>query len=199
MDPLLVDLLFSTDLSVKEMALRLGQPVAEVRKKMAGLGLNWVKERGGLSRGQAALTDIMERLLPGEKVEIEYPIGERLKLDVFCPKLKLAAEFHGQQHFVYVEHFHRDMDGFLDSQRRDARKVEICREKGITLVAFCPQHPMTEEYVFSALMYALRQGQPALRKEPKVKDKTAYQLEAAERQRAYRKRQYQIRKKERKL
>lgn len=199
MDPLLIDLLFSTDMTVKEIALRLGKSVAEVRKQLAGLGLGWVREREGLSRGQAALTNIMERLLPGEKVEIEYPIGERLKLDVFCPKVRLAAEYHGQQHFVFIEHFHRDKDGFRDSQRRDIRKAQLCKEKGITLVVFCAQNPMTEDFVFNSLMEALRESPPTLGREHKVREKTAYQLEAAERDRAYRKRVYQIRKKERKL
>jgi hypothetical protein len=186
-------------MTVREMALRLGRSVGEVRKDLAGMGLGWVRGREGLSRGQAALTNIIERLLPGEKVEIEYPIGERLKLDVFCPKVRLAAEYHGQQHFVFIEHFHRDMDGFHDSQRRDIRKAQLCQEKGITLVVFCAQNPMTQEFVFNSLMQALSEGPATPGRERKVKEKTAYQLEAAARQREYRKRVYQIRKKERKL
>lgn len=199
MDAVITDLLFATDLSVKEIALRLGMPVAEVKARVAALGLGWVRSHERMSRGHAALFSIMERLLPGEDVITEQPIGERLKLDVYCPKYRLAAEFHGQQHFTYVEYFHGDMAGFKDSQRRDARKIEICREKRIALVAFDARDPMTEDYVFKKLLEALRDT-PAVEVgvDPKVKN-DSWALAAQERQREYRKMIYQRKKQERKI
>lgn len=199
MDALIIDLLFSTDLSIKEIAIRCGAPVAEVRARIAALNLGWVRSHERMSRGHAALYEIMCRLFPGEDVVTEQPIGERLMLDVYCPKSRLAAEFHGQQHFVYTEHFHGDMDGFKESQRRDLRKVELCHEKGVTLVAFTAQEPMTEDYVFARLIEAMREGTPAPTRLRKVRDKSEYQLQQADRQRAYRKQQYQLRKRERNL
>lgn len=141
----------------------------------------------------------MEELVPGEKIITEQPIGERLKLDVYCPKYKLAAEFHGQQHFAYVEHFHGDYQGFRDSQKRDERKIELCREKGVTLVAFHSGHPMTEEFVFKSLMEAM-QAAPPVHKLDRVKtEKSVYLQEQAEKNRQYRKREYRRIKQERKL
>jgi hypothetical protein len=198
MDAVLTDLLFTTDLSIREIALRLGIPVAETRARIAALGLGWVRADERMSRGHAALFSIMQKLLPGEDVITEQPIGERLKLDVYCPKYRLAAEFHGQQHFTYIEHFHGDMAGFKDSQRRDARKVEICQEKRIALVAFDARDPMTEDYVFKRLLEAM-QATPPVVVTVDVREKADWALAAQERQREYRKMIYQRKKQERKI
>jgi hypothetical protein len=193
MDSVIVDLL-----STREIAVRVGVPHEEVKTRIAFLGLDWVRARERMSRGHAALFSIMEKLLPGEDVVTEYSIGERLKLDVYCPKYQLAAEFHGQQHFAYVEHFHGDMTGFLDSQRRDARKIEICQEKGVALVAFNATDKMTEDAVFRRLLVAMQDMDPMTHEE-KVKRIDPYREAQLERQRKYRKQTYRMRKQERGL
>lgn len=199
MDPLIIDLLFSTDLSVKEIALRVGLTLAQTKERIAALGLGWVRAHERMSRGHHALYTIMCKLFPGEEVVTEQPVGERLMLDVYCPKFRLAAEYHGQQHFQYVEHFHGNMEGFMESQRRDARKIELCQEKRIGLAVFDARDPMTEDYVFKKMMTALKET-PAVEAGPTVKAiKSDWALAAAERQREYRKMAYRRKKQERKL
>src|SRR3990167_1958624 len=128
-DSLLTDYIFDSNLSPREIAKEFGTTEIAVRKHIRELGLSWVRRRKGhASRGQAALTSIIQKLLPGETITAEEHIGERLKLDVYCAKYKLAAEYHGRQHFSYVEHFHGDIEGFRASQRRDERKIELCKD-----------------------------------------------------------------------
>lgn len=193
-DDRLTDLVFDSNLSTREMAMELGRTELEVKKQIRTLGLSWVRRsKGRVSRGQAALTYIMRKLLPGEKVVSEEHIGDRLRLDVYCPKYKLAAEYHGRQHFFYTEHFHGDKYGFYESQARDARKEELCRQLGITLVVFRYDDHLSEDSVYERLLDALRSA-PAAEDEVKsqgaLKNQPIYQ-DYLNRQRAYRREQYQ--------
>ena len=89
----LIDLLLETSLSISAIARELDVSVNEVNKKINQLGLSWLKEsRKKMSRGQTALTQIMQKILPGEEILNEYHIDDRLRFDVYCPSYKLAAE-----------------------------------------------------------------------------------------------------------
>ena len=89
---LLSDLLFETNYSLSQIADELGCSLGELNKKINSSGLSWIKDkRKKMSRGQTALTTIMQKLLPGEKIINEFHIGDKLKLDVYCPKYSLAA------------------------------------------------------------------------------------------------------------
>lgn len=187
----LTDLVFETNLSNKEMAEELGTTEEEVVRSIRQLGLSWVRrKRGHLSRGQAALTKIMTRLLPGEEIIAEYPLRDRLRLDVYCPRYQLAAEYHGRQHFVYTPFFHRDKQGFYDSQARDEMKEQICKDLGIALVVFRYTDELSEDAVYERLLDAL-QSTPIIREESKLTFKgNPYYENAKARQREYRRQMY---------
>lgn len=191
-DGVLTDYVFASNLSAREMAKELGTSETEVRKRIRELGLSWVRRRDGhASRGQAALTATMRKLLRGQKVVTEHPIGERLRLDVYCPSYKLAAEYHGRQHFYYVEHFHGDMDGFIESKQRDQRKMELCQEADIALVVFRYNDLLDEDTVFQRLLEAMRsvpKDEPEKVKIAKVVD--PYHEAYLQRQREMRKEAY---------
>lgn len=57
-----------------------------------------------------------------------------LYLDFFIPNLKIGIEVHGQQHFEFVPYYHKDMRGFLDSQKRDELKTNWCEKNNIKLI-----------------------------------------------------------------
>lgn len=189
-EELLIDLLLETNLSIAAIAKELGKKEFEIRKDIKRLGLEWAHNKtGSISRGQAALTTIMRKLLPGVPIVNEEPIGERLRLDVYCPRYKLAAEYHGRQHFDYVEYFHDDIYGFQDSLKRDGRKIQICEDLGITLVVFRYNDKLTEEAVLGRLLEAIK---TAPVKEPTVKEYklNPYYEAYKSRQREYRKLAY---------
>lgn len=156
----LTDLLFDTSMTLAQIAKELSISPVELNKKINHLGLNWLKEHHKkMSRGQAALTAIMKKLLPGETIINEHHVGDRLKLDVYCPKYKLAAEYHGRQHFYYTQRFFESKYEFEEAQKRDLKKAELCKEQGITLIVFRYNDQLTEDSVYDRMLHAIRESE----------------------------------------
>lgn len=199
-DAILKDLLFNTNLPVTQIAKELDWTQAQTSKRIKQLGLSWVKRNNRkLSRGHAALTEIMKRLLPGEEVINEHSIGERLLLDIFVPGYNLAAEYHGRQHFFYSNLFHKDKYDFEESKRRDERKIELCIEKGITLVVFRFNDSLDEQVVFERLLDAIRTSEVKVpeKKKPSIKGNPYYER-AKQQKNEYNRQRYRELKKKRK-
>jgi len=170
----LLDLLLDTDLSVPDIAKELKTPQVEVQKQIKDLGLSWIRRRDRkMSRGQAALMQITKRLLPGEEIINEYHIGEMLRLDIYIPKYKLCIEYHGRQHFEHIVRFHPTIDDYEKALKRDERKIELCKEQGITLVAFRYNDQLSEDIVHDRLLGAIRNSSTldVIEKKPRNKAK----------------------------
>jgi hypothetical protein len=190
-DSILKDLLFQTNMSLSDVAEELDLTRYELNKRLKEHGLEWVKRKNRkLSRGHAALLGIMQSLLPGEEIVVEHHVGERLMLDIYCPSYKLAAEYHGRQHFFYSNLFHQSPEDFKRSQQRDERKIELCKEQGIALIAFRFCDKLTEEAVFERMLEAIKETAPV---EPEKKNTfkgNHYYEKMKHRNREYRKAQY---------
>ena len=168
----MVDLLMETSMSLTEIAKELGWTINALNKKINQLGLNWVKTRHKkMSRGQAALTDIMQKLMPNESIVSEHHIGDRLKLDIYCPKYKIAAEYHGRQHFYYTGRFFNSKEDFEEAVERDEKKATLCQEQGIALLVFRYNDKLTEEAVFSRILEAIKNYVPSEEKTNKYNNK----------------------------
>jgi hypothetical protein len=153
----LIDLLLETNSSISAIARQLDVSVNEVNKKINQLGLSWLKEsRKKMSRGQTALTQIMQKILPGEEILNEYHIDDRLRFDVYCPSYKLAAEYHGRQHFFYTSRFFESKYEFEEAQKRDEKKVQYCKDNGIALIVFRYNDSLTEDSVYNRMLEAIR-------------------------------------------
>jgi len=153
----LTDLLFETNLSISAIASELNLTVKEVNSMINRLGLSWLKNsRKKMSRGQTALTSIMKKLLPGEDIINEYHIGNKMKLDVYCPRFSLAAEYHGRQHFYYTSRFFESKYDFEQAQKRDEIKAQYCKDNGIALVVFRYCDSLTEKSVYDRMLDAIR-------------------------------------------
>jgi len=153
----LTDLLFETNLSISAIASELNLSVKEVNSMINRLGLSWLKNsRKKMSRGQTALTAIMKKLLPGEEIVNEYHIGNKMKLDVYCPRFSLAAEYHGRQHFYYTSRFFESKYDFEQAQKRDEIKAQYCQDNGIALVVFRYCDSLTEKSVYDRMLDAIR-------------------------------------------
>jgi len=167
----LIDLLFDSDLTLNQIAKELDINIAVLNKKINSLGLNWLKtSRRKMSRGQTALTLMLKKLIPGEKIINEYHIGEKLKLDIYCPAYKLAVEFHGRQHFYYTGRFFDSKYEFEEAQKRDIKKTEWCKENDIALVVFRYNDSLNELDVCNRLLEAIRES-PKI-ESPKKEKKT---------------------------
>lgn len=76
---------------------------------------------------------LRERFPTQRILEEVYLPGMNLYLDFFLPIEKLAVECQGEQHEKFVEHFHRNQDGFKRSQQRDSVKRQWCDLNNIKL------------------------------------------------------------------
>jgi very-short-patch-repair endonuclease len=177
----LTHLLFETDKSLADIARTLDISLNDLNSTLKKLGLSWIKDhRRKMSKGQTILTSVVKKLLPGENIINEHHIGDRLKLDVYCPKYKLGLEFHGIQHFKYSPLFFESKDAFLEAQKRDDKKIALCKEQGIALVVFRYNDNISEDVVYDRILFAIRQNpvsddQQKKFKKPSIKDNPSYQ------------------------
>lgn len=81
---------------------------------------------------------------------LKRPITKRnLELDCYNAVLKLALEYQGPQHRVYLPLQHKfDIRNFHDQLEKDAWKVERCRELGIDLIVVPDTIPRSEVIAF---------------------------------------------------
>lgn len=67
-------------------------------------------------------------------VEEMTVVGTKLKIDLYNHTKKIAVEVQGQQHDVFVAHFHGTRTGFAKQLDRDAIKADWCDMNGINMV-----------------------------------------------------------------
>ena len=97
------------------------------------------------SYGNKKLITYLKELYPAYTIEVEYHIGERLRLDAYIKNLRLGCEYDGEQHFKFLPIFHQTQEEFLESQERDRRKEELCVQQGISLVRIKYNEKFTKE------------------------------------------------------
>ena len=91
------------------------------------------------SKGHIDARKLLQEIFPTSTIleEVSIRIHPRtvLHLDFYLPLYKMAVEVHGEQHFKFTPHFHRDIMSFCHSKRNDMEKVEWCELNNITLTA----------------------------------------------------------------
>lgn len=99
----------------------------------------WCRDCSSPGQKELLTRSIMEHLL-GQKFKKITPklgaelIGEKLELDGYCSKFKVAFEHQGVQHYEYTPHFHRSLEEFNERLEADNRKRQACENMGITLI-----------------------------------------------------------------
>jgi hypothetical protein len=63
------------------------------------------------------------------------------RLDGYSEKMRLAFEYHGQQHVVHVEHFHRRKQTLERQKNRDEDVRNLCKKNGVCLIEIWPIQP----------------------------------------------------------
>ena len=98
------------------------------------------------------LFDLMERLgITGTKEYMEDDLrnditGAMLRIDFYSKEFNLAVEYHGEQHYAPKPYFDRG-ETLKDRQYRDQLKQNYIKSKGIDLVIWKYDMPVTEENV----------------------------------------------------
>lgn len=104
-----------------------------------------------MSIGADNLLSLLKEIFPFQKILLEYHIGGGLRLDYFLPNLNIAFEYNGRPHYVYSEHFHKNKQGFLDSKRRDFKKIELCQQNKINLIIVRFDEKLTKQLILDKL------------------------------------------------
>ena len=73
----------------------------------------------------------------------DFLYGQRL--DIYIPDINTAIEYQGKQHYEPVAFFGGE-EGLKDNRRRDERKARRCRGKGIRLLYWDYDKPLSEAY-----------------------------------------------------
>jgi len=110
-------------------ASRLGVSSGVVIREADRLGIS--RYKWGLSQGLCLGT--VSEVLGGASWKDEWrdtrfrnpPTGHRYKFDGYFPSHNLVVEFHGYQHFVFPNAFHKTEAQYLASRKRDQHKREL--------------------------------------------------------------------------
>jgi hypothetical protein len=79
--------------------------------------------------------NLVEAVYPTELILEEFYIPyDRLYIDFFLPRKRLAVEVQGEQHYAFSAHFHGTMENFKRAQERDNRKSLWCTMNDIRLI-----------------------------------------------------------------
>ena len=94
-------------------------------------------------------------------------------LDFFLPEYGVAIECQGIQHFEPCDFFGGE-EAFIDCQRRDAKKEELCSDRGITTLYFSDlgidyPYPVIENpNILLSAIYDNESFDPSLWKDPEL-------------------------------
>lgn len=55
--------------------------------------------------------------------------------DFYVPKLNLIIEYHGRQHYEYVDYFHKTVENFEYRKEKDKQKLEVALKHGFNYVS----------------------------------------------------------------
>ena len=76
-----------------------------------------------------------------------------LEIDAYFPKLKLAFEYMGIQHYKWIKFFHKTKKEFEAQQYRDKCKKKLCKRLGITLIKIKYNEKFSEQLVLNKLKH----------------------------------------------
>lgn len=114
----------------KEHKLNLSKYVNKQRKKSSGPHL---KARQIIEELFPSVVILEEVRLPGTK-EVGKAMSRELYADFFIPSLRILIEVHGEQHYEFNAHYHKNRLDFLLAQNRDRQKQYWCELNNITYI-----------------------------------------------------------------
>ena len=103
------------------------------------------------SRGESFIQLVLDKYKIPYKPEHRLP-PNRCKYDFYLPEHNLLIEFHGLQHYQFVEFFHKDQEDFLYKKERDRFKLELARMHRIPIIYFNYKHLEMETEDFENLI-----------------------------------------------
>lgn len=102
--------------------------------------LKIVKQNAKPSKGEAACKKAVEEIFGKEFhcVHMDWlrnpKTNRHLELDLYNHELKIAIEYHGEQHYKKVKRYHKNEDVYEMRKFCDEIKIQLCDQYGIYLI-----------------------------------------------------------------
>lgn len=94
-------------------------------------------------KSETMAIEIIEEIMSEKFIKIRPKWLQKLELDGYCEKLKLAIEYNGIQHTIFSHFFHhKSIKNFETQKARDLLKRELCKKHGVTLITVPFQYNM---------------------------------------------------------
>ena len=74
--------------------------------------------------------------------------------DIYFPKYNLVIEYHGEQHFIFPNYFHKTHKEFTDAKNRDILKKELISKNNIKFIEWNYREALTEKSAYDKLIKA---------------------------------------------
>lgn len=118
----------------------------DVNVNVAPYVINWATKAP--SAGAQQVKDFIKKHCKTNIWLEEFRIPKTLlRADFVNLTLKFVIEFNGRQHSEYVKHFHRSRLGYVNSIKRDIKKVEAWERNGFIVVEVEDEDlPLTKEW-----------------------------------------------------
>lgn len=140
--------------NVSEISKCLKTNKEEVKEYIARLGLNKTAQYL-VSKPQEYIYQVCCKIFGRQNVKQEYYLENGQRIDVVVPNSGLAIEYHGIQHFNFIEFFHKDKDSFEKSVKSDADKEKYCIEDGWCYVLFTCYDKLSEDFILEKIKDAM--------------------------------------------
>lgn len=105
--------------------------------------LKFGKPKPNCSTFHIKARDLLKKTFPFDSIyEETLLLGSKrfnrpnLRADFFIPSRKILVEVHGEQHYTYKSHFHKNRLSFLEHKSRDLRKIDWCNLNNIIYIEF---------------------------------------------------------------
>ena len=173
--------------NVSEISKCLKADKSEIKGYIVELGLNKTAQYL-VSKPQEHIYQICCKLFGKANVKQEYYIDTGQRVDVVIPANGIAIEYHGIQHFNFIEFFHRDKAGFEKTLKADEEKEKYCIENGWCYVLFTCYDKLSEDFVTEKIKNAMLSCSDLSSKGRSIKNQ--FKEDMKERNREYRRKAY---------
>ncbi len=103
--------------------------------------------------------NIVKEVWPEEKIIQEQTIkinGKNLFLDIYLPRLKIAFECNGEQHYNFNKFFHSDIMAFKQQKQNDELKKLFCKESSINLIEIKYNDKIDKDFIEDKVLESLK-------------------------------------------
>ena len=108
----------------------------------------------GTSSKEKEITKILNELIGEDNYEtqktwdwLRSDTGKNLKVDFYIPSVNAVIEYDGEQHYNYIEYFHKTIENFKRSQALDKIKDTELEKHNIKLVRIPYTQEITKELI----------------------------------------------------